>query len=95
MKEEEISSIKDVLKQAKTGPKPPAYPWQDLALKVEREIKIPSYKRGALFKVCKDYPRTVIERCLADTKELCKSGEEWRYFFKAVMMSANQDYTTT
>ncbi len=94
MKDIEPLSFKDILENKKAGPKAPAYAWQDLALKVEREIKIPGFKRSALFKVCRDYPRVVIERCLADTKELCQSGEQWRYFFKVVSTSANPDHNT-
>lgn len=81
------SSIKEILNIKKSGPKPPAYPWQDLALKIERELHVPAFKRNAIFKVCRDYPRQTIERCLADTKELCPAGDQWRYFFKAVMTS--------
>lgn len=94
MTEIEPLSFKDILDNKKAAPKAPAYPWQDLALKVEREIKIPGFKRSALFKVCRDYPRVVIERCLADTKELCQSGEQWRYFFKIVTASSNPDHNT-
>ncbi len=94
MKDIEPILFKDILDNKKAGPKAPAYPWQDLALKVEREIKIPGFKRSALFKVCRDYPRVMIERCVADTKELCQSGEQWRYFFKIVTASSNPDHNT-
>jgi len=90
MEEKELSSIKDILNAKKTGPKPPAYPWQDLALKIERELHVPRFKRNAIFKVCRDNPRSLVERCLADTKELCTGNDQWRYFFKAVMSSAHQ-----
>lgn len=83
-------SFADILKNKTAGKKPPAYPWQDMALRIEREINIPKFKRSAVFKVCRDYPRSVIERCLADTKELCQSGEKWRYFFKVVEASAEK-----
>jgi hypothetical protein len=62
--------------------KPPAYPWQDLALKVIAELNIPNFKRASIFKICRDYPKEFVERCLNDTKELCKSGEKWKYFLK-------------
>jgi hypothetical protein len=88
---EKLSSLKDILATKKSGVKPPAYLWQDLALKIERELRVPAFKRSSVFKVCRDYPRTVIERCLADTKELCTSGEQWRYFFKAVTASQNDN----
>lgn len=80
-------SFKEILENKKSAPKTPAYVWQDLALKIERELQIPKFKRNSIFKVCRDYPRVVIERCLADTKELCTSGEQWKYFLKLVMLS--------
>jgi hypothetical protein len=64
--------------------KPPAYLWQDLALKVVAELGIPGFKRASIFKICRDYPREFVERCLGDTKELCQSGEKWKYFLKVV-----------
>jgi len=63
---------------------PPAYSWQDLALRVIKELSIPEFKRSAVFKVCKIKPRTYIENCLNDTKELCQTGEKWKYFFKLI-----------
>ena len=62
--------------------KPPAFPWQDLALRVITELSIPEFKRSAVFKVCRDNPRVFIEKCLNDTKELCHTGQCWKYFFK-------------
>ncbi len=92
MKPSEPLSFKDIVSNKKSAVKAPAYVWQDLALKIERELHIPAFKRSAVFKVCKDYPRSVIERCLADTKELCVSGDQWKYFFKVVATSG-QAYT--
>ena len=68
-------------KGAKTK-KPPAYPWQELALKVVSELGIPGFKRASVFKICRDCQKEFVERCLNDTKELCQSGEKWKYFFK-------------
>ena len=65
-------------------PQPPAYAWQDLALQVIKELNIPNFKRSAVFKVCKLKPRVFVEKCLNDTKELCQTGEKWKYFFKVV-----------
>lgn len=73
-KEEEVAKAK----------KPPAHQWQDLALRVVKELSIPNFKRGAVFKVCKENSKDFIETCLNDTKELCKTGEKWKYFFKVV-----------
>lgn len=64
--------------------KPPAYQWQDLALKVVKELRIPPFKKSSVFKVCRDYPKEFIELCLNDTKELCRDGEAWKYFFKVI-----------
>ncbi|HTW96555.1 MAG TPA: hypothetical protein VMD74_02765 [Candidatus Methylomirabilis sp.] len=64
--------------------KPPAYPWQDLALKIIAELGVPGFKRNSIFKICRDNPQEFVERCLNDTKELCKSGECWKYFLKVV-----------
>ncbi|MBI5765814.1 hypothetical protein HZA71_01140 [Candidatus Falkowbacteria bacterium] len=62
--------------------KPPAYEWQDLALRIIKELSIPDFKRGSVFKVCKENQKSYIEKCLNDTKELCKTGAKWKYFFK-------------
>lgn len=68
--------------------KPPAYQWQDLALRVIKELGIPAFKRGSVFKICKDNPKDFVEICLNDTKELCQSGDRWKYFFKVVANKA-------
>jgi len=62
--------------------KPPAYQWQELALRVIEELSIPNFKRNAVFKVCQEKPKYIIEKALNDTKELCQTGEKWKYFFK-------------
>ncbi len=66
-------------RQSKKGP---AYPWQDLALRIIKELSIPAFKRGAVFKVCKELSPNLAERAMNDTKELCKTGSSWKYFFK-------------
>ena len=71
-------------RQAVKRIKPPAYRWQDLALKIIKELNIPDFKRSAVFKVCRDYPSNQVEAALIDTKELCKTGNAWAYFFKVV-----------
>ncbi|MBA3047568.1 hypothetical protein KKC83_06705 [Patescibacteria group bacterium] len=68
----------------KTAAKPPAYQWQDLALRIINELAIPNFKRSSVFKICKEKPKNFIESCLNDTKELCKTGDKWKYFFKIV-----------
>jgi hypothetical protein len=71
--------------------KSPAYQWQDLALKIIKDLKIPSFKRNSVFKICKEYPRAFVESCVTDTKELCETGEKWKYFFKVVADQKNKD----
>jgi len=79
----EPEKIGDLINSRKAK-KPPAYEWQDLALKVIKELNIPKFKRNAVFKACKNNPKYFIEKCLNDTKELCQTGEKWKYFFKIV-----------
>lgn len=79
----EFNSLADILKIKKTV-KPPAYPWQDLALRIIKDLNIPSFKRSAVFKVCKEKPLNLVNAALIDTKELCQSGEKWKYFFKII-----------
>lgn len=78
-----MDTLADILKNRQTI-KPPAYPWQDLALRVINELGVPGFKRGAVFKVCKEKSVQQIELALNDTKELCKSGAKWKYFFKII-----------
>lgn len=74
--------IKALLKNKQTI-KLPAYEWQDLALRVIQELAIPKFKKNAVFKVCKNNPKPIIERALNETKELA-TGERWKYFFKVI-----------
>ncbi len=78
-----LEKIKDLLGKPPSK-KPPAYPWQELALRVIDKLNIGPKKRNAVFKVCKENTKAVIEKALNDTKELAKTGEKWRYFFKLV-----------
>jgi len=84
-----FQSIGDIFKkqQAISPKKTTAHEWQSFALQIIQELNIPNFKRGAVFKVCKEKQKATIERCLNDTKELCKSGEKWKYFFKLVGMA--------
>lgn len=76
-----MDDIKNILENRKTK-KPPAYQWQDLALEVIKELSIPNFKRSAVFKICKENSPAIIKQALIDTKELCQTGEKWKYFFK-------------
>jgi len=82
------ANISDILKNKRTI-NLPAYQWQDLALRVIRELGIPKFKRNAVFRVCKKYPKNIIEKAVNDTKELCRTGERWKYFFKITDSTAN------
>ena len=79
----EFHKISEILNK-KNQIKPPAYAWQELALSIIKDLNIPKFKRNAVFKVCRDQHKSLIERCLNDTKELCQSGEKWKYFFKLI-----------
>ncbi|MFA6170912.1 MAG: hypothetical protein WCW77_03840 [Patescibacteria group bacterium] len=70
--------------------KPPAYEWQDLALKVIKLLNIPAFKKNSVFKAVKDYPKSVIVTALNDTLELCQTGEKWKYFFKVLASPPRQ-----
>jgi hypothetical protein len=78
-----MEGIGDILAK-KVSKKPPAYQWQDLALRVIKELNAPAFKRSSVFKVCRDYPEVRIIQALNDTKELCSSYQKWSYFFKII-----------
>lgn len=78
-----FQSLSDIIK-AKKPAKAPAYPWQDLALRIIKELGIPNFKRSAIFKICKEKSAPQIELALNDTKELCHDGAKWKYFFKII-----------
>ena len=80
----DLENITDIFKNKLPNKKPPAYEWQDLALRVIKDLNIPNFKRSSVFKACKEKPKMFIEKCLNDTKELCQSGEKWKYFFKLI-----------
>lgn len=79
-----MENLKDILKNKPQAVKPPAYEWQDLALRIINELGVPDFKRNSVFKACKQYPKIMIEKAMNDTKELCEDGECWKYFFKVL-----------
>lgn len=79
-----MQQIADIFKTKKSDKKSPAYQWQDLALRIIEELNIPQSKKNSVFKVCKDYEKNYIEKCLDDTKELATGSGRWRYFFKLI-----------
>jgi hypothetical protein len=82
-RKENLKSFGDLMKN-RVVKKPPAYQWQDLALRIINELNIPNNKRSSVFRVCKQQSKQIVERAMNDTKELCKTGEKWRYFFKLI-----------
>jgi len=80
----EFQAIGEVFSAKKKKVKPPAYEWQELALRVIAELRVPNNKRNSVFKVCKQNGRHAVEKALNDTKELCLSGSGWKYFFKII-----------
>lgn len=83
MDSDRFQSFSEIIKAKKTI-KPPAYPWQELALRVIKELGIPDFKRNSVFKICKEKAAHEIEIALNDTKELAKDGSRWKYFFKII-----------
>lgn len=87
-----MDNIADLISNRERS-KAPAYPWQETALRVIKELGIPNFKRSAVFKVCKNLPQHVIDRALIDTKELCRDGAAWKYFFKIVDQKSPPEQT--
>ncbi|PIV51688.1 hypothetical protein CO115_02830 [Candidatus Falkowbacteria bacterium CG_4_9_14_3_um_filter_36_9] len=83
LKNKEFEKIGDIMHKKKLI-KPPAYIWQELALRIISDLNVPNFKRNSVFKICKEYSRSYIEKCLNDTKELCHDGQCWKYFFKLI-----------
>lgn len=76
--------ISEIFKIKQPAIKPPAHEWQDFALHIISEMGVPNFKRNSVFKICKDNPKETVEKAANETKELCKSGERWKYFFKVI-----------
>jgi hypothetical protein len=83
MNDDNFESFADIFKSKKTV-KPPAYKWQELALEVIKELNVPTNKKSSVFKICKNKGEKLVKQALIDTRELCKEGEKWRYFFKVI-----------
>ena len=87
-----MDNLADIIK-AKATKKAPSYPWQDLALRVIKDLQIPNFKKNSVFKICKDLPAHLVERALNDTKELCHNSSAWKYFFKISTQYLNTQKT--
>ena len=79
-----LESFSDIFNNKKPIKKAPAYKWQDLALQIITDLAVPANKKSSVFKACKDNPESRIKTALNDTKELCKDGSSWQYFFKVL-----------
>lgn len=79
-----MEPISDIFQKKEPTKKPPAYQWQDFALKIIDELGVPNFKRNSVFKICKDLDKNFVEKCLDDTKELAQGKEKWKYFFKLI-----------
>ncbi len=79
-----MDNIKDIFQKRAPQKKPPAYQWQDLALKIIEELAIPDFKKSSIFKICRDNSQAKIMQALTDTRELCKTGQKWQYFLKVI-----------
>lgn len=86
MDQNNFQQLGEILNKAKKEKsiKPPAHEWQDLALRIIKELNIPGFKRNSVFAVCKKYPKEHILNSMNDTKELCHTGDKWKYFFKII-----------
>ena len=84
-------SFKDIIQNKKPAVKPPAYQWQQFALDIIDQLNIPPFKRSSVFKICRNYPKAYVEKAVNETKELCQTGEKWKYFFKVI--EQNKDKT--
>jgi hypothetical protein len=86
MKDDKLQPLSEIFaqKNKQTVKKPPTFEWQDLALKLIQELNVPNFKRNSVFKICKENNKEKVMRALNDTKELCKTGEKWKYFFKVL-----------
>lgn len=80
-KQEGFAGISDIFQEKKTK-KAPAYEWQDLALRIIKELHIPNFKRSSVFKICKEKDMQFVLNCFNDTKELAQGRDKWKYFFK-------------
>ncbi|MBN2854449.1 hypothetical protein JXK06_02885 [Patescibacteria group bacterium] len=79
-----MESLSEIFAEQKNTKKvkPPAYSWQELALAIIKDLEVPDFKKSSVFKICRDLPENKVKIALNDTKELCKSGSKWQYFFK-------------
>ena len=84
MQKVNFKSFGELMKKERPVQKAPAYEWQELALNIIKEFEVPANKKSSVFQVCKRYPKITVEKALNDTKELCQTGEKWKYFFKII-----------
>lgn len=81
---ESFSQIVINKNKKKKTTKAPAYPWQELALSIIKDLNVPNFKKSSVFKACKENNAETVKTALNDTKELCKEDASWQYFFKVI-----------
>lgn len=55
--------------------------WQELALTIIKELKVPAYERGLIFKICCENPEAYVEHCFNETKECAKDMSRASHYF--------------
>jgi hypothetical protein len=78
----QFTDISQLVKQPRPIIKPTAHPWQQLALEVIASLRVPDFKRAAIFQACQQFPESIIRQAVIDTQELCQQNSRWPYFFK-------------
>lgn len=58
----------------KTAAKPPAYQWQDLALRVIKELSIPDVKKAPCLKLAKKSRKISLKAALTTRKNFARQG---------------------
>jgi hypothetical protein len=60
------------------------YPWQELAVKICKELKVPPKEQGNIFRVCKIFPLPFVEHAFNETRELAAGDLRSHYFIKVL-----------
>ena len=82
-----VQSFSDIARKKQSVP-PPAYEWQDLALRIIDELGIPRQKRNAVFRVCKLLPKRAVEKALNENipSTIIKRGIRIRFDFICTLL---------
>lgn len=77
-------SIQEILKEKPQQKETKITQWQDLALRIIKELHVDKKDKGIIFKICKQYPYPFVEHCFNETKELATGDKASHYFVKLV-----------